>query len=83
MLVKVETLSALEKFIHCHDNQPITLKPINYFLHDRDTLLLLKKNHGGKTITKSDIKNDNDILDKFFGGVQRGLHLLEPLTEDQ
>ena len=71
------------KFINHHNDEPLTFKPMNYFLRDRDTLLLLKKIYGGETVTKADIENENDILIKFFGDVQKGVHLLAPLTEDQ
>ena len=36
-------LGTQNKFIHRHDNKPIKLKPMNYYLCNRVTLPLLKK----------------------------------------
>ena len=58
-------LGTQNKFIHRHDTKPIKLKPMNYYLCNRVTLPLLKKIYWDKTITKTDIENDNDSLDKF------------------
>ena len=73
-------ISTKNNFIYHQDNKPVALKPINYFLRDRDTLLLFKEKYGGKSITKADIENGSDILHNFFGIVQKGLHLLELLV---
>ena len=72
-------------FIYHHDkNQSTELAhPVNYYLRNRDTLLLLKKVYGSEGITKSEIIEDHDILIKFFGEVQTGIDFLGPLSEDQ
>ena len=59
-------ISTKKNFIYHQDSEPIALKPISYFLCDRDTLLLFKKIYGGKSITKADIENDSDVLQKFL-----------------
>mmetsp|Transcript_22019 Transcript_22019/g.47867 ORF Transcript_22019/g.47867 Transcript_22019/m.47867 type:complete len:269 (-) Transcript_22019:158-964(-) len=72
-------------FIYHQDNNQTTAsaQPVNYYLRTKDTLLLLKKVYGSEGITKTEIIEDYDVLDKFFGEVQKGIDLLKPLSEDQ
>ena len=58
-------------------------KPVNYYLRDIDTLLLLKKMYGGNGVKKIGIENDTEVLGKFFQDIQQGIQLLTMLTEDQ
>lgn len=57
--------------------------PVNHYLRNRDTILLLKKVYGTEGVTKSDVESDEDVLIKFFGDVDTGRQLLSNLTEDQ
>ena len=72
------------KFIY-EKNRGASLNPhpVNYYIRDRDTLLLLKKVYGGEGITKAELANDHDLLVKFFGDVKTGHKFLDPLDEEQ
>lgn len=58
-------------------------RPVNYYIRVRDTLLLLRKVYGGKTIEKTDIEQDEEILTQYFGTVEKGRNILGQLDELQ
>ena len=41
-------------------------QPVHYYIHDRDTLPLLKKVYRGEGITKAELANDHKLLVKFL-----------------
>ena len=54
--------------------------PVNYYIQDKDTVLVLSKVYTG--FTKYEVENDSDIMTEFFGSLENGQRILANYTEE-
>lgn len=69
------------KFQFRNDVSTTPLKPLNYYLCDGDCLAILKRFYAEDN-DKDDIMEDEDIMESYFGTVQLGRQMLEPINEE-
>jgi len=57
--------------------------PVNYYVLDKDAILLLKKVYSSPSITKAALVGDRHIMKMFFGSQEEGESVLSTLTEEE
>jgi len=67
-------------FVFSTDKTHDPPEPVNYYLRDKDTVLVLSKVYTG--FTKYELENDSDIMTEFFASLENGQRILANYTEE-
>lgn len=67
-------------FVFSRDETHDPPHPVNYYYRDLDTVLILSKVYSG--YTKTDLENNDLILEQFFGNVETGHQILSGFTDE-
>jgi len=68
-------------FVFSTDETHNPPEPVNYYIRDKDTVLVLSKIYTG--FTKYELENDSDVMTEFFGSLENGRRILADYTEEE
>lgn len=69
-------------FVYMKDLTPISKRPVNAYLIDKDCFMMAKKIYGAE-YSKEELAHDNTIMATFFGDTNTGQALLIRMLDEQ
>jgi hypothetical protein len=69
--------------LYVYQKSVIKPKPIYHYIFTKDCINFMKKIYGTGVIPKEDVMNDDLVLVKLFGSMEKGRGILDMLNETQ